>query len=784
MRRSTVHLREVALALAIAGAVLARPTATLAAELTRDVTLPSSASAFVANEGAISTNAETGSADAADLALGDDATSVSASGAGSPAQPATGWVERDGARYYLGEGGEPRTGWLLDAGSWYWLDPSTGAMATGWVATGGAWYWLDPATGAMAAGRAECGGAWSDFSASGAWLGYSSGWDLRDGSWHWLEGGRRAAGWRRVGGSWYWMDDDGDMATGWASVGGRRYHLSASGAMDAGWLLDGGRWYWLDPSGGDLRTGWLLLGGRWYWADPSTGACAQDEAVAVGSASYAFDSSCAMGEGGWCLAGGRWYWAEAGGGLASGWRLAGGSWYWMDPLTRAMRTGLLQLGGARYYLTASGAMATGWAWDASEGCWYYATPSNNDGRLLTGWQLVGGRWYWMDSATARMQTGWLTVGGKTYHLSASGAMDTSCWIDSSNGESSWINSDGVLSATVSGDAIKLADGLTPDDGLTKVGDAWFYLVEGKIQHGSVTIDGVAHLFDETTGRAVTGWHVDADGVRRHYDEKGTVQTGWVRDGGWFYLDSEGAVTTGWKVIDGRWYHFDSSDGKMQTGWLLDNGHWYWFENSGAMATGWVWTGGAWYYMDADGSMHTGWLNLGGTWYYLSSSGAMQTGWIYDGSAYYFCAADGHWIPSNAEYRDMLNWAQGYSSATNYLILVDTANCRVGIYYGRFGSWSVSKEFICSPGAPSTPTVKGQFTVQDKGYVFGHGYSCYYYTQFYNDYLFHSVLYNEGTRVVQDGRLGQHLSHGCVRLAIENAKWIYDNIPRGTKVVIW
>ena len=363
-------------------------------------------------------------------------------------------------------------------------------------------------------------------------------------------------------------------------------------------------------------------------------------------------------------------------------------------------------------------------------------------------------------------------------------MDASCWVDGANGESSWIDGDGVLSATVSGDVVRLADGSTPDDGLTKVGDAWFYLVDGKIQHGGVTIDGATYLFDETTGRAVTGWHVGADGVRRHYDEKGAVQTGWVRDGGWYYLDSEGAVTAGWKVIDGRWYYFDSNDGKMQTGWLLDNGRWYWFENSGAMATGWVWTGGAWYYMDADGSMHTGWLNLGGTWYYLASSGAMQTGWIYDGSAYYFCASDGHWIPTNAEYRDMLNWAQGYSSATNYLILVDTVNCRVGIYYGSYGSWTVTKEFVCSPGAPSTPTVKGQFTVQDKGYVFGHGYSCYYYTQFYNDYLFHSVLYNEGTRVIRDGRLGQHLSHGCVRLAIENAKWIYDNIPRGTKVVIW
>ena len=32
----------------------------------------------------------------------------------------------------------------------------------------------------------------------------------------------------------------------------------------------------------------------------------------------------------------------------------------------------------------------------------------------------------------------------------------------------------------------------------------------------------------------------------------------------------------------------------------------------------------------------------------------------------------------------------------------------------------------------------------------------------------------------DGRVGIPLSHGCVRLQIDNAKWIYDNIPRGTK----
>jgi hypothetical protein len=36
----------------------------------------------------------------------------------------------------------------------------------------------------------------------------------------------------------------------------------------------------------------------------------------------------------------------------------------------------------------------------------------------------------------------------------------------------------------------------------------------------------------------------------------------------------------------------------------------------------------------------------------------------------------------------------------------------------------------------------------------------------------------------DGRLGMGLSHGCVRLDINNAKWIYDNIPRNTTVVVY
>lgn len=141
-------------------------------------------------------------------------------------------------------------------------------------------------------------------------------------------------------------------------------------------------------------------------------------------------------------------------------------------------------------------------------------------------------------------------------------------------------------------------------------------------------------------------------------------------------------------------------------------------------------------------------------------------------------------PLPARQQAMINKAQSISSSTKWLLMVDTTGCRVGVFSGKKGNWTCKYYWQCSPGKPSTPTVLGSYTVQAKGYSFGSGYTCYYYTQFYGNYLFHSIKYNQGTHVVQDGRLGQQLSAGCVRLALNNAKWIYDNIPRGTKVYIY
>lgn len=141
-----------------------------------------------------------------------------------------------------------------------------------------------------------------------------------------------------------------------------------------------------------------------------------------------------------------------------------------------------------------------------------------------------------------------------------------------------------------------------------------------------------------------------------------------------------------------------------------------------------------------------------------------------------------WLPNDM--RLMMGKANMYSSTTPYIILMNRSTHKVGVFQGWQGNWNCIKYWDCSDGKSSTPTVMGVFKVGSRGYYFDSGNArCFWWTQFYNDYLFHSVLYNKnGT--LQDGRLGMALSHGCVRLQIDNAKWIYDTIPSGTTVVVY
>jgi len=126
----------------------------------------------------------------------------------------------------------------------------------------------------------------------------------------------------------------------------------------------------------------------------------------------------------------------------------------------------------------------------------------------------------------------------------------------------------------------------------------------------------------------------------------------------------------------------------------------------------------------------------------------------------------------------------FASNTNFLVWVDLSRQKVNLFIGSYKNWKLIKSMSCGTGKSSTPTVTGSFTIQDKGEYFrvNSGVICKYYTRFYGNYLFHTVLLDNDGNIV-DGTLGTPVSHGCIRLAIEDAKYIYDNVPMGTMVWI-
>ena len=126
------------------------------------------------------------------------------------------------------------------------------------------------------------------------------------------------------------------------------------------------------------------------------------------------------------------------------------------------------------------------------------------------------------------------------------------------------------------------------------------------------------------------------------------------------------------------------------------------------------------------------------------------------------------------------------SLTPYLIYVNLSDQMTYVYKGTMNKWNTAKSFICSTGIDDEKTPTGIFDVRERGdWFFSDKYEQggKYWVQFYGDYLFHSVPYNKDQSEVVDNTLGTPASHGCIRLKTEDAKWIYDNIESGTKVII-
>lgn len=131
------------------------------------------------------------------------------------------------------------------------------------------------------------------------------------------------------------------------------------------------------------------------------------------------------------------------------------------------------------------------------------------------------------------------------------------------------------------------------------------------------------------------------------------------------------------------------------------------------------------------------------------------------------------------------------AGVNYTIYVNrTKNCITVMQQQPDGSSAVARVMVCSCGREGHRTPEGTFRTSayyDWRLMVDGSYARYA-VKFSNNILLHSVTYVQMSpdtlKWDQYNILGNNASLGCVRLTVEDAKWIYDNCAPGTQVIVY
>ena len=403
---------------------------------------------------------------------------------------------------------------------------------------------------------------------------------------------------------------------------------------------------------------------------------------------------------------------------------------------------------------------------------YYVTST---GELAVNQMVcINGRYYYVGKdAITKKSSGWVSVAGEQYLLKSDGHATVSEWIKDNNGWR-WFDETGKL---------------VKNKRITYKGQYYFLKSNSYMASNGWVKDGNKWSFAESNGSLIRNRWIKSKSEWYYLKSDAYMAANdWVKYGRyWYWMNGSGRITrSGWVYTGGKWYYLKSNGYMAASEWLLYKSSWYYLNGSGAMAASqWVKRGGKWYYLKSDGRMAKNeWIKDNGYWYYLKSDGRMAANeWVQS----YWVNSSGAWIPPSSAPASV----QSYSSKTSYLIIVSRSAHYVTIYQGSKGHWVKLTGFSCGDGKPSTPTITGEYSIPNKypknrPYFDSEGARCWYPTRINGAYLFHSVLYypDSSPSRVLDGTVGRGVSHGCVRLALNNAKWIYDNIPIGTKVVIF
>lgn len=601
----------------------------------------------------------------------------------------------------------------------------------------------------------------------------------------------------------YWIDDDKHAAIVGFADGSKDADLGnyAHYTTNDGYVLRGGKElagkkYYANNDGRVTTNGWVVTGDltggmlQRYWATEDGSFLKNDFVPGIGYLAYA-DADGIILRGGDVINGKR-YWANNDG------RITTNGWV----VTGDFTGGALQ----RYWADEDGAFYTKGAFDTGLGYWSYAY---SDGTILRGKLAFDSGVYLADNdGRFATQLGWLVSGQydggslQRYYIVSSSEGYTyarvgffEARLNPSDRSESWFYSDTktgyVLrgkTSTSSGILLSNNEGVlfeSTQDGIRLKaqggGFAVTSLYDGGLQRYYLKVVG-NHLY------VATG-HIEASDGNHYYamSDTGYVLRGKMKYGnGMLLADNDGVLAwkKGWLVTDKydgagnyqRYYIDDAPGGGLMGAHIgkfsVDGKDYYGREDHGYVVRG--------YYISPSGKV-----------YYGDNDGVLTT------------------IPLSQVAINLWNRIKNVSSATQYLIAVDCENCHTVVFQGSAGNWTPIFDWLCGVGLPQynngQGTIRGEWTIGgDNSYCnwtddpdfseWGDPYTWQttyfakddikWYTNFCLDLGFHSTIGWDGG-YSDPNQIGKKISHGCIRLLEENAKWIYYNAGYGTKVVtVW
>ncbi|MBY0754265.1 C40 family peptidase [Clostridium sardiniense] len=306
-------------------------------------------------------------------------------------QSKTGWITKDGKKYYVQANGEVAkytqtidgktyyfvdkdgemfTGWLKyeDNNEWHYFDKN-GVMQTGFIKVDGKTYYLNK-DGARVKYTQAIDGKTYYFNGSGVmltgWIQFSS-----NNKWRYFnEDGVMQTGFIKVDGNTYYLDKDGERVEYSQTIDGKTYYFNGSGVMLTGWIkfLSNNEWRYFDENGvlQPSKTGWINEDGKRYYMQ-ANGELAKYTQTIDGKTYYFVDKD---------------------GEMFTGWLKYEDSNKWSyfnknGEMVKYTQT----IDGKTYYFDKDGEMFTGWLKYIDNNEWHYFSPK--DGHMMTNTTIDG-----------------------------------------------------------------------------------------------------------------------------------------------------------------------------------------------------------------------------------------------------------------------------------------------------------------------------------------------------------------------------------------------------------